>query len=82
MPKVTTEQLQREIQDLARSVAENFATKEDLKLLRQDMQNGFALVMEELRPMRRDYQALKDDMAPQLADHDARITKLEQSISR
>ena len=80
--------LHEEVQGLARMTAEgfaeihrDFAKKSDLQDLRKDMQNGFSLIMEELRPMRRDYGALKDDLAPQVAGHEARITKLERKTA-
>jgi hypothetical protein len=80
--------LAQEVQNLARITANgfaeihrDFAKKSDLNDLRKDMQNGFSLVMEELRPVRRDYTALKDDLAPDVANHEIRISKLEHKAA-
>jgi hypothetical protein len=76
----------KDLEDLLISTAKGFemtATKEELKefATKADMQNGFALIMEELRPMRHDYQALKDNIAPQVANLNERVTKVERKVA-
>ena len=92
MPKVTNEQLRQEMHELihkltqtitdeieglaqmtARAFAaadEKFATKEDVRL-----------ILDEIRPMRRDYLALRKDHEFQLIDHDGRIRTLERKTA-
>lgn len=73
----TKKELHTEINKIARMVANGFATmatKEELHglenkvdRLEQNMKTGFGLIMENLVPLRRDYEILKDDLAPQVA---------------
>lgn len=88
----TKKELHKEIDRLAGMVADGFAgmttkedlkaftTKEDLKALEQKMRAGFSLVMENTVPLRRDYEMLKDDLAPHVELLDARLTKVERKV--
>ena len=79
----TKKDLHTEIDKLARMVADGFATmatKKELARLETRVNAGFDLIMENLVPLRHDYEALKDDLAPQVALLDARLTKVERKI--
>ena len=75
-----------ELENLSVATAKGFevvATKEELKefATKTDMKNGFSLIMEELRPMRHDYQTLKDDLAPEVENLKERVTTVERKLA-
>ena len=79
------------VDDLARMTAKGFesmATKQELQAvenkvqkLEDNMTDGFSLVMEALRPMQRNYDALNDDLGLRMSTVEARLTKVERKIS-
>ncbi|MCC6934432.1 MAG: hypothetical protein IT406_01920 [Candidatus Yanofskybacteria bacterium] len=72
----------REFQTL-REDLKQFATKEDLKQFatKEDLAAGFSMVMDIIRPMRRDYEALKDDLAPRMDSVEQRLLKVEHKVA-
>ncbi|MEK7638384.1 MAG: hypothetical protein AAB375_03100 [Patescibacteria group bacterium] len=76
------------ISDLARMTATEFAAlrgemadMETKLATKKELQSGFSLIMETLNPMRRDYNALHNDLAPRMNTVEARLTRVERKVT-
>lgn len=79
--------MEKEVQDaiegLASMTAHEFQSlREDLKQFatKEDLAAGFSMVMDVIRPMRRDYEVLKDDLAPRMDGVEQRLLKVEHKV--